>query len=103
MTRSPQIRLRPGGSRTHSLRNWRRMASRKRREIRTLLSLFTPAQNQRRKFKARAALVLVLDQALVLALGTGGDSVGATASQGAGVGVGVMGLISGPQITPKAV
>src|SRR6267142_4934168 len=78
------------------------MASRKRREIRTLLSLFTRVQYKRRKSKARVALVLALDQALVLALGSDGDSVGATASRAAGVGATAMARISGPLITLKA-
>src|SRR6266567_909887 len=82
MTRSVRIRLRPGGSRTHSLRNWRLMGSVNRHKIRTLLSLSTLAQNRRPKSKVPA---------LVLASGWARDSVGVTAFQGAGVGAGVMG------------
>src|SRR2546425_11395957 len=78
------------------------MVSRKRREIWTLLSLSTRAQNRRHKCRARAALVLVLDQDLVPALGSGGDSVGGTAFRIALVGATAMAQISGPLITLKA-
>src|ERR1700687_31329 len=77
------------------------MGSLKRREVRTLLSPSTRAQNRRRKCKVRAGLVLVLAEALG-ALVTDGDSAGVMGSQGPGVGATVLARISGPAITLKA-
>src|ERR1700730_16296122 len=101
MIRSVQTHSRLVGSRAHSQRNWRRMASRKRPEIRTLLSPSTRARNRRHRSKAPVALVPVLAQALV-ALGSDGDLVGVMAFPLVRAGAGAMDPTSELPITLKA-